>query len=167
MGWQRCLIRQQRPKAAGRVGGEKSQHPAAGAECGVRGAAGLEACAAGEATASFGPLLASDMCPSEAAGTKADGRTHILTHLLAARQDTQRGRNKTLEIPRANRMQSVTPTSSNPIRSQYCIVDASLIQSYVWCPGRGPPPQAHLRLPGRGSALIGSSASYQGLEIRT
>lgn len=71
-------------EGAGRVGGEKSQHPAAGAGCGVRGAARLEAGAAGKAIASFGPLLALDVRPSEAADPRDNGRTHILTKLPAS-----------------------------------------------------------------------------------
>lgn len=54
-------------EGAGRVGGEESQHPAAEAGYGARGAAGLEASAAGKAIASLGPLLALDVRPSEAA----------------------------------------------------------------------------------------------------
>lgn len=103
-------------EGTGRVGGEKSQHPAAGAGYGVRGTgcgwAGLEASATGKALASFSPLLALEACPSEAADLRDDGRTHILTKLPASRQETQRFPNKTLEIPSSHQTPSHAPILS-------------------------------------------------------
>lgn len=78
--------------------------------------------------------------PPAAAGSRDDGRAPTPTQLPAGRQDAPRGRNKTRAVPLANPRHSATPPSDNPIGAQGCMVDASLIQSHVWSPGRAPRP---------------------------
>jgi hypothetical protein len=112
LGWLRCLIRQQRPKAPDGWEGRNHNIRLRGRGTGVRGAAELEASAAGKAIASFGPLLALEARPSEAADLRDDGRTPILTKLPDSRQETQRVPNKTLEIPSAHQTHSHAPILS-------------------------------------------------------
>lgn len=123
------------------MGGERSQHPA-GCGGGVR---------RGRRRA---PLGRPSLLPSSARfgtlrGPGGGGRSHTLTKRPAGRQDTGRDRHKTPEIPSAGPRHSVTPLSDHPIRSQCCMADTCLIQSYALSPGRGPqspPPTPRRRL---------------------